>query len=112
PTAAIVRDAPASVLLRLRNVGTETWTRGGESAVALGIQASTGPTRFVEGRWSSITVPTAQLERSVAPGETATFAFPVASSVAVTGTTPLSLDAFTAAGWVAMAPVSVSITSL
>ena len=112
PTTTIARDAPATVVVRLRNVGTETWTRTGDTAVALGVQASTGPTRFVEGRWSSITVPTSLLERSVAPGETASFAFPLASSAAVTGTSTLTLAAFTANGWVAMAPVSVSITSL
>ena len=83
PTAVLDRGAPASVVVRLRNVGTTVWDRTGDAAVALGVQGSTGPTRFVAGRWSSITVPAALLERSVAPGETATFAFPVATGAAV-----------------------------
>ncbi|MCW2949893.1 MAG: conjugal transfer protein [Thermoleophilia bacterium] len=66
----------STIVVHVRNLGSETWKRDGEDAVRLVALRAVGHPLQHEG-WLSDAVAAGMLERNTAPGETASFAFHV-----------------------------------
>lgn len=99
-------DELSTVVVRVRNAGSATWRRDGEGRVMLGLRASVGA-RLQPIDWPSDEVASALLERSVAPGETGSFAFRVHGQGGA-----LVLAPFDASTWAAGIKASVVVGAL
>lgn len=97
----------SAVVVTVRNDGTAEWQRDGDGGMFLGLVQAQGAS-LVDGRWASPTVPAALLERSVAPGETGSFAFPVRMGDDGRRAV-LTLRVFGGDRWAAGEPIRVSV---
>lgn len=82
------------VVVYVRNSGSAIWTR--PEGVKLGVRAATGPVLGTD-RWDSTDVPASMLEREVAPGDEASFAFDIIPRGV--GNATLDLSVFDDDGW-------------
>jgi len=72
----VVGGTEVDVALKLRNIGTETWTNNGDNPVRIGTAAPFDRnSSFYHSSWLSQNRVTTMEETSVAPGETGTFKF-------------------------------------
>ena len=77
PTNAGIAGGGAwTVVVNVRNAGSDTWERDGEAPVLLGLGASVGGALDAQG-WLTDRIAARMLERTAAPGEFASFAFRV-----------------------------------
>jgi hypothetical protein len=94
PTNAGVAGGSAwTVVVRVRNDGSETWTRDGDAGVHLGLVAAAGQPAAPSG-WINPRVATRMLEREAAPGETASFAFRVGGTGSALAMQPMRAGAW------------------
>ncbi len=82
-----------SVIVRVRNTGSQDWVRDGDDGVLLGLVDAAGRPHGAEG-WINERAATRMLERRAAPGEVATFAFRVRGDG-----TALAMRPFRQDGW-------------
>lgn len=101
--AGIAGGTAWNVVVRVRNAGSETWTRDGDDAVYLGLRRSTAPGWTGEG-WINERVATKMLEREAAPGEWASFAFRARG-----GQGSFEVQPFRTSGWSEGDPATVSL---
>ena len=101
--AGIAGGTAWNVVVRVRNAGSEAWTRDGDDAVYLGLRRSTAPGWTGEG-WINERVATKMLEREAAPGEWASFAFRVRG-----GQGSFEVQPFRTSGWSEGDPATVSL---
>lgn len=94
-------DGTSAIVVRIRNAGSATWRRDGDDRVLLGVRARVGTPLEPVG-WINRDVVGPMLERSVEPGETATFAFRVRGTDGALAVAP-----FDANRWATGAPVAV-----
>ena len=91
--AGIAGGTAWNVVVRVRNAGSQAWTRDGDDAVHLGVVDQAGQPLGREG-WINERVATRMLEREAAPGEVATFAFRLRGAGGVLAMRPLKADAW------------------
>lgn len=110
--AGLAAGAGGRVIIRVRNSGTTTWDRDGQT-ISLGIRAASGPA-LTTGGWPGAQVPALLLERTVEPGETGTFAFPISMDrrAKVGSTATLDLAVFATDGWASGQPARLSVETL
>lgn len=99
-------SATSTVVVTVRNAGTDTWRREGDERVLLGVRTVRGGAVASLG-WLNAQVPSALLEREVAPGETGSFAFRVRATGAAPAT--LVVQAFRGGAWAGGDDVEVTI---
>ena len=104
--ATSTSDGTTNVVVRIRNAGSATWKRDGDSRVLLGVRARVGA-RLEPIGWINDDVAGALLERSVEPGETGTFAFRVRGSDGAIVVAP-----FDATSWAHGVPIAVTAGTL
>jgi hypothetical protein len=93
------------VVVRVRNVGTATWRREGADGVVLGLRGASSGWTIDSGSWLSPQVAAGMLEREVAPGEVATFAFTVGAPAGAAGVATIELAPVSGDAWVLGTPV-------
>jgi hypothetical protein len=98
-----------TVVVTVRNAGLRPWKRDGQDAVVLGIPSASGPSLVASG-WLSATAPARMLQREVAPGADATFAFHVVPADA--GVAILQLQPFSETGWASGERGSLSVIAV
>ncbi|MCW2927209.1 MAG: conjugal transfer protein [Thermoleophilia bacterium] len=86
-------ESASLVVVHFRNAGATTWRRDGDDAVLLGLAGRAGQPLEGEG-WFNPEAPARMLERSAAPGETASFAFRIRGEGGA-----LALRPFRGTGW-------------
>lgn len=86
-------DLAWTVIVRVRNGGSEEWVRDGDNGVLLGLADVAGRPHAGEG-WINDRAATRMLERSAAPGEVASFAFRVRGTGSALAMRPFRSD-----GW-------------
>jgi hypothetical protein len=97
PTNAGIAGGMAwTVVVHVRNGGSQTWTRDGDDGVLIGLVDAAGRPHGADG-WINPRVAARMLEREAAPGEEASFAFRVSGSDG--GGTLLAMRPFRADGW-------------
>jgi hypothetical protein len=74
------------VVYKVKNIGTETWTKSGTNPVRLGSVNNT-PSDLCDGTWLSCSRPANIKENSVTPGQTATFEFWIRTDFELNGVT-------------------------
>jgi hypothetical protein len=101
--AGVAGGSAWTVIVRVRNDGADTWTREGDEAVHLGLVDAAGSPFGREG-WINERVAARMLERSAAPGESASFAFRVRGEGAA-----LAMRPFRTSGWASGKPLVVRV---
>lgn len=82
-----------TVVVHVRNAGSQTWTRDGDDGTYLGVVAAVGAPTTPDG-WINERVAARMLEREAAPGEDASFAFRVRGDAGALALRPLQRDAW------------------